>query len=105
MVGEPPRAPTAGYPAGCGKDGAGCDGGWQEDGNRCRGCVDPERDGDVELHKGGYWGVSLCAGVGSSGGIGGSAGVGGTDGVFSGSCGCVGSGGDGSDREGGVGGS
>ena len=47
--------------------------------------MDPGRDRDVELHKGRYWGVSLCAGVGSSGGIGSSAGVGGADGVVSGS--------------------
>ena len=60
---------------------------------------------DVELHKGGYWGVSLCAGLGSSGDVGGRAGVGGTDGVVSGSGVGVGGGGDDSDRGGGVGGS
>ena len=67
--------------------------------------VDPGRDGDVELHKGGYWGVSLCAGVGSNGGVGGSAGVRGTDGVVSGSGGGVGDGDGDSDRGGSVGGS
>ena len=63
--------------------------------------MDPERDGDVELHKGGYWywGVSLCAGIGSSGGLEGS------DGVVSGSGGGVGGGDGNSDRGRGVGGS
>ena len=65
----------------------------------------PGWDGDVELHKGGYWSVSLCAGVGSGSGVGGSAGVGDTDGVVSGSGGGVGSGGGDSDRGGDVGGS
>ena len=37
--------------------------------------MDPGWDGDVQLHKGGYWGVSF----GSSGGVGGSAGVGSTE--------------------------
>ena len=87
------------------KDGRGCNGGGC-DGDRCRGCVDPGRDGDVELRKGGYWFVSLCAGVGSGGGgVGGSAGVEGADSVVSGSGGGVGSGGGDSDRGGGVGGS
>ena len=64
-------------------------------GNRGRGCADPGQNGDVELHKGGYWDVSLCTGVGGSCGVGGSVGVGGTDGVGSSSGGsdggdCVG---------------
>ena len=70
-----------------------------------RGCVDPGWDGDVELHKGRYWGVSLCASVGTSGGVDSSAGVGGADGVGSGSFGSVGGGGGNSDRRRGVGGS
>ena len=31
-------------------------------------CVKPVWCGDVELHEGRYWSVSLCAGVGGSGG-------------------------------------
>ena len=30
--------------------------------------MEPGWDGDVELHEGRYWSVSLCAGVGGSGG-------------------------------------
>ena len=44
----------------------------------------PERDGDVELHEGGYWDVGLCTDAGGSGGVGSSVGVDGTDGVGSG---------------------
>ena len=62
--------------------------------------MDPGWDGDVELHKGVYWSVNLCAGVGGNGGAGGAAGVRDADGVVSGS----GGGGD-NDRGGGVGGS
>ena len=89
-----------------GKDGGGCDGGQQGYGNRGKGCADPGRDGDVELHKGGYWDVGLCTGVGGSGGAGGSVGVGGADGVGSGSGGGggVGSGGGDSDSGGSIGG-
>ena len=79
MAGEPPRVPTAGDPAGYGE---------------------MDEMGDVELHKGRYWGVSLCAGVGSSGEVGSRAGVGGADAVVSGSGGS----GD-SDSRGGVDGS
>ena len=39
--------------------------------------MDPGWEGDVELHEGGYWSGSLCAGVGGSGGSGGTGGVGG----------------------------
>ena len=38
-------------------------------------------DGDVELHEGGYWDVSLCTGAAGSGGNGSSVGVDGTDSV------------------------
>ena len=55
--------------------------------------MDPGWDGDVELHKGIYWSVSLCASVGGSGGAGGTAGVRGANGVVSGSVGSVGGGG------------
>ena len=44
--------------------------------------MEPEWDGNVELHEGGYWRVGLCAGVGGSGG--GGVGVDGADGVGSG---------------------
>ena len=64
--------------------------------------MDPGRDGDVELHKGEYWSVSLCAGVGGSGRAGGSAGVRAGDGVVSGSGGGVGGGGGDSNRERGI---
>ena len=63
--------------------------------------MDPGWDGDVELHEGGYWSGSLCAGVGGSGGAGGTAGVRGADSVVSGSGG--GAGGGGGDSEGGQG--
>ena len=85
-----------------GKDGGGCNGGGQGYGNEGGGCADPGWDGDVELHKGGYWDVGLCTGVGGSDGVGGSVGVGGTDGVGSGS---GGSGGSNSDSGGSIGGS
>ena len=41
-------------------------------------------DGDVELHEGRYWDVSLCTSVDVSGIAGGSVGVDGTDGVGNG---------------------
>ena len=66
--------------------------------------MDPGWDGDVELHEGGYWSGSLCAGVGGSGGsggAGGTAGVRGADSVVSGSGG--GAGGVGGDSQGGGG--
>ena len=48
--------------------------------------MDPGWDGDVELHEGGYWSGSLCAGVGGSGGAGGvggdSEGGGGVGGIW-----------------------
>ena len=66
--------------------------------------MDPGWDGDVELHKGGYWSVSLCAGVGGSGGAGGTAGVRGANGVVSGNGGGAGGGGGDSKGGGGVGG-
>ena len=44
----------------------------------------PERDGDAELHEGGYWDVGLCTDVGGSGGVGSSVRVDGTDGAGSG---------------------
>ena len=44
----------------------------------------PRRDGDVKLHKSGYWDVSFCTGIGGSGGVAGSVGVDGADGVGSG---------------------
>ena len=56
--------------------------------------MDPGWDGDVELHKGRYWSVSLCAGVDGSGGAGGTAGVRGANGVVSRSGGVGGGGGD-----------
>ena len=61
-------------------------------------------DGDVELHEGGYWSGSLCAGVGGSGGAGGTAGVRGADSVVSGSDGGAGGGSGDSEGRGGVGG-
>ena len=63
--------------------------------------MDPGWDGNVELHKGGYWSVSLCAGVG---GASGAAGVRGANGVVSGSGGSVGGDGGNSEGGGGVGG-
>ena len=66
--------------------------------------MDPGWDGDVVLHKDGYWSVSLCAGVGGSGGAGGTAGVRGANGVVSGSGGGAGGGGGDSEGGGGVGG-
>ena len=66
--------------------------------------MDPGWDGDVELRKGRYWSVSLCAGVGGSGGAGGTAGVRGANGVVSGSGGGGGGGGGISVGGGGVGG-
>ena len=66
--------------------------------------MDPGWDGDVDLHEGGYWSGSLCAGVGGSGGsggAGGTAGVRGADSVVSGSG--SGAGGVGGDSEGGGG--
>ena len=47
--------------------------------------MEPRWDGDVELHEGRYWSLSLCAGVGGgvgvdvdgAGGVGSGAGVGG----------------------------
>ena len=66
--------------------------------------MDPGWDGNVELHKGRDWSVSLCAGVGGSGGAGGSAGVRCASGVVSGSGGGVGGGDGDSERGGGVGG-
>ena len=108
MVGEPPRKillEILEILQGAGKDGGGCDGGRQGYGNRARGCVDPGRDGDVELHMGGYWDAGLCTGVCGSGGVGSSVGVGGTDGVGSGCGGGVGSGDGESDSGGSTGGS
>ena len=61
--------------------------------------MDPGWVGDVELHEGGYWSGSLCAGVGGSGGAGGAAGVRVADSVVSGS----GAGGVGGDSKGGRG--
>ena len=46
--------------------------------------MEPGWDGDVKLHEGGYWSVSLCAGVGGSGGGGVGVDVDGTDSVGSG---------------------
>ena len=48
--------------------------------------MEPERDGDIELQKGGYQDVALCTGVdgGGRGGFALSVGVDGTDGVGSG---------------------
>ena len=66
--------------------------------------MDPGWDGDVELHKGEWWSVSLCAGVGGSGGAGDTVGVRGANGVVSGSGGGVGGGGGDSEGGGGVGG-
>ena len=65
--------------------------------------MDPGWDGDVELHEGGYWSGSLCAGVGGSGGrgAGGAAGVRVAESVVSGSGG--GAGGVGGDSKGGGG--
>ena len=40
-------------------------------------CMEPGKEGDVEMHEGGYWNVGLCTGVGGSGGVGGR--VGGDD--------------------------
>ena len=66
--------------------------------------MDPGWDGDVELHEGGYWSGSLCAGVGGSVGAGGTAGARGADSVVSGSGGGAGSSGGNSEGGGGVGG-
>ena len=44
--------------------------------------MEPGWDGDLELHEGRYWSVSLCAGLGGSDGV--SVGVNGADGVGSG---------------------
>ena len=63
----------------------------------------PGQDGDVQLHEGGYWDVSLCTGVGGNGGIRGSFGVDDTEGVGSG--GSVSSGCGNSDCAGSIGGS
>ena len=51
--------------------------------------MEPGRDKNIELHKGGYRDVGLCTGVGGvgSGGVGGSVGVDGIDGVGSGGVG------------------
>ena len=46
--------------------------------------MEPVWDGDVELHEGRYWNVSLCTVVGGSGGVAGSVVVDGTDGASSG---------------------
>ena len=46
--------------------------------------MEPGWDGDVKLHEGGYWSVSLCAGVGGSGGGGVGVDVDGTDSVGTG---------------------
>ena len=48
--------------------------------------MEPGRDKNIELHKGGYRDVGLCTGVGGvgSGGVGGSVSVDGIDGVGSG---------------------
>ena len=62
--GSPPESQPLEILQGTGKDGGGCDGGQQGYGNTGGGCADPGRDGDVELHKGGYWDVGLCTGVG-----------------------------------------
>ena len=86
-------------------DGRRCDGGLQEYDDRGGGCADPVRHGDVELHKGGYWDVSLCTGVVGSSGVGSSIVEGGTGGVGSGSGRSVGSGGSDSDSGGSIGGS
>ena len=64
--------------------------------------MDPGWDGDVELHEGGYWSVSLCPG--GVGGSGGAAGVRCANGVVSSSGGGVGGGGGDSEGGGGVGG-
>ena len=66
--------------------------------------MDPGWEGDVELHEGGYWSGSLCAGVGGSGGAGGTTGVRGADSVVSGSGGGAGGGAGDSEGGGGVGG-
>ena len=66
--------------------------------------MDPGWDGDVELHEGGYWSGSLCAGVGGSGGAGGTADARGAGSVVSGSGGGAGGGGGDSEGGGGVGG-
>ena len=66
--------------------------------------MDPGWDRDVELHEGGYWSGSLCAGVGGSGGAGGTAGVRDADSVVSGSGGGAGRGGGDSEGGGVVGG-
>ena len=108
MVGEPPECQPLEILQGAGKDGGRCDGGRQGYSNGGGGYADPGRDGDVELHKDGYWdvSVSLCTGVGGSGGVGGSVGVGGTGGVASGSGGSVVGGGGGDSESGGsIGGS
>ena len=62
MVGEPPESQLLEILQGAGKDGGECDGGSQGYGNRGGGCADPGRNGDVELHEGGYWDVGLCIG-------------------------------------------
>ena len=104
MVGKPPRVPTAGDPAGYGERWGRVRWRRQGYGNRGRGCADPGRDGDVELHESGYWDVRLCTGVGDSGGAGASVGVEGADGVGTGSGGGVGSGCGDSDSGGSIGG-
>ena len=46
--------------------------------------MEPGWDGAIELHEGGYWSVSLCAGASGSGGGGVGVDVDGADGVGSG---------------------
>ena len=67
--------------------------------------MEPGRDGDIEVHKGEYWDVSLSSTVGGgrSSSVGGSVGVDGTDSVGSG--GGVGGGCGDSDGAGSIGGS
>ena len=65
------------------KDGGAWDGGGGSRGMvmEVEGAWNLGLDGDVELHEGGYWDVSLCTGAAGSGGNGSSVGVDGTDSV------------------------
>ena len=78
-------------------------GGFQEHSDGGEGGMEPEPDGDVELHERGYWDVGFCTGVGGSGGVGGSVAVVNIDGVGCG--GGVGSGCGDDDGAGSIGGS
>ena len=73
MVGEPSRTTTTEDPVKMGEvEMAG-----RRYGDGGGGCLEPGRDGGIELQEGRFWDVGLCTCVGGSGGVG----VDGTDGL------------------------